>query len=137
MQRMQGVYATMAPSWDDNNRIEVKRHTTRLCRCIGACCCCNPECLTGGPTKVLIAAAASHHVSTLHAHTLPPLPIPPCSPQVVRNSAILASQAKQLERALLERIPPQAQFVLIGEASHGTVACACRPAACTLIWAPL
>jgi erythromycin esterase-like protein len=56
---------------------------------------------------------------------------------VVRNSATLASKAKPLERALLERIHSQAQFVLIGEASHGTGACACRPAACTLIWARL
>lgn len=106
MQRVPGASAAMAPSWDDNNRIEVippqpPAHThARVHK--------EQRRLPPRP------AALPGFQRTLHF----------CAPpQVVRNSALLPSKAKPLERALLERIPPQAQFVLIGEASHGTGAC--------------
>ena len=38
----------------------------------------------------------------------------------MRRHAITASTASELSRAILDRIPHHARFVLIGEASHGT-----------------
>jgi hypothetical protein len=40
--------------------------------------------------------------------------------ELVRNSALLPREGRPLQRALLERIPAEAKYVLIGEASHGT-----------------
>ncbi|EFN51233.1 hypothetical protein CHLNCDRAFT_141245 [Chlorella variabilis] len=40
--------------------------------------------------------------------------------ELIKNSAILPGPGRPLERCLLDRIPADAQYVLIGEASHGT-----------------
>lgn len=44
----------------------------------------------------------------------------PFHPQAVKDNALLPRPGAPLERSLLQRIPAEAEVVMIGEASHGT-----------------